>query len=510
MIKTALLSVSDKTGLVEFAKALTEEFGVSILSTGGTKKALEDAGIAVRAVEDYTGFPEMMNGRVKTLHPKIHGGLLAVRENSEHMEAAKENDISMIDLVCVNLYPFEETIKREGVTEGEVIENIDIGGPSMLRSAAKNFQSVTVISDPVDYATVLQSLRDNDGDTSLELRKELSQKVYWRTSQYDAAISMYLSGETKYASFMEKQSDLRYGENPHHLGSFWKMCGFPKESDISNAKILQGKEMSFLNYFDANAAIEMIREFKEPSATFVKHANPCGMASNESLKEAFIRGYECDSRSAFGVIIAVNRECTAEIMDVIFERKMFVEILIAPLFSSEALEKLSEKPNIRVIETGELVPLSKNYDIKKVGYGMLYQTTDPTPLSAKDLQLVTEKKPSEEQIKDLLFAWTCVKYVKSNAIVLVKDKTTVGIGAGQMSRVDSVEIAVRKAGERVKGAVMASDAFFPFPDSIEEAAKNGISAIIQPGGSVKDAEVIAKADELGIPMVFTGKRAFLH
>lgn len=510
MIKTALISVSDKSGIVDFAKSLHEDFGVKILSTGGTKEAIEEAGIPVTAVEDYTGFPEMMEGRVKTLHPKIHGGLLALRSKDEHMAAAKQHDISMIDLVCVNLYPFESVTKKEGVTQEEAIENIDIGGPSMLRSAAKNFQSVTVVTDPDDYSKILSEMKENDGDTSSDLRRELACKVYFKTSQYDACISQFLTDGKYEAIFMEKQKDLRYGENPHHKGSFYKMTGTPIESDISNAKVLQGKEMSFLNFFDAHAALEMVRMFPEPTATFVKHANPCGMASHESMKEAFINAYECDPRSAFGVIIAINRECTEEIVDVMIERKMFVEILIAPSFSSGALEKLKEKKNLRAIETGELKPLTYDCDIKKIGNGILYQSTDPALLTEDDLEFVTEKKPSDDQIRDLLFGWGVVKHVKSNAIVLAKDQTTVGIGAGQMSRVDSTEIAVRKGGEGVSGSVMASDAFFPFPDSIEVAAENGISAIIQPGGSVKDDEVIAKANELGIPMVFTGKRAFLH
>lgn len=511
MIKTALISVSDKTGVVEFAQSLAEDFGVQILSTGGTKKKLEEAGIAVQAVDDYTGFPEMMDGRVKTLHPKIHGGLLALRANEQHMNSAKEHDISMIDLVCVNLYPFQETIAKEGVTEAEAIEQIDIGGPSMLRSAAKNFQSVTVVTDHNEYENILSEMKANNGATTPELRRRLALDVFWKTSQYDAAITSYLSGMNNYASFYEKVEDLRYGENPHHKGSFWNIMNMPKgESEISNATIHQGKSMSYLNYFDAAAALDMVREYDKPAVSMVKHANPCGIAEHESNKEAFIRAYECDPRSAFGVIIGMNREFDEEIMQVILDRKMFVEIIIAPTFSAGALEMLKAKPNIRAISVGEVKPLSMNFDIRKVGYGLLYQDWEPYTLTKDDLQFVTDVKPTEEQINDLLFAWKVVKVVKSNAIILAKDNTTVGIGAGQMSRVDSTEIATRKAGDKVKGSVLASDAFFPFPDSIEVAHEHGIAAIIQPGGSMKDEEVIAKANELSIPMVLTGKRAFLH
>jgi len=510
MIKRALISVSDKMGVVSFAKILQTKYQVEILSTGGTLKVLAEAGVKVTPVDDYTGYPEMMNGRVKTLHPKIHGGLLALRENSEHMEQASQNVISMIDLVCVNLYPFEETIKKEGVTLDEAIENIDIGGPSMLRSAAKNYQSVIVLSDVRDYQKCTEELENNKGEASLEFKKEMALKVFYKTAKYDAAITEYLSQKQKLGLFLEKKDSLRYGENPHLKGSIWNLCREQFSSNLVNAKLHQGKAMSFLNYYDADAALEMVRRFPKATATCVKHANPCGIASAETIEEAFLKSYEADSRSAFGVIIALNKTCSAQIVELILDRKIFVEVLIAPNYELSALELLKQKPNIRVLEIGDYAELQDSFDIKKINGGVLLQDINSKMIILDDLTFVTSIKPTEQQLIDLLFAANTVKYVKSNAIVLVKNEVTVGIGAGQMSRVDSTEIAVRKSGEKAQGSVLASDAFFPFADSIEEAHKYGISAIIQPGGSIRDDEVIAKANELNMPMVMTGVRMFKH
>lgn len=509
--RRALISVYDKTGIVEFATTLQQEFDFEILSTGGTEKILKAAGLEVKAVEDYTGFPEMLDGRVKTLHPMIHGGLLALRENERHMEQLVEHQIGLIDMVVVNLYPFQKTVDS-GAPFHDVIEQIDIGGPSMLRSAAKNFHSVIVIPAIEWYSRIIAELKTNEGKILPETRKELATDVFWITAQYDSAIAGFLSEGKRHMFAAEKIEDLRYGENPHQKGTAWRDPNANQSSAMASAKQLHGKNMSFLNYYDADAALAMVREFDEPTAVFVKHANPCGLASSSSLLEAFKRGYDCDPRSAFGVVIALNRPVTPDIVNEIEAQSMFVEVLIAPSFTDEAIEKLSVKKNIRLIEVGEIRPLNdKDFDIKKISGGYLSQDIDTQSIGAKGLELVTiTNKPNEQQLSDLLFAWKVVKHVKSNAIVLVKDKSTVGIGAGQMSRVDSTEIAVRKAGDRARGAVLASDAFFPFPDSIEEAAKHGISAIIQPGGSVKDKEVVAKALELGIPMVFTGKRAFRH
>jgi phosphoribosylaminoimidazolecarboxamide formyltransferase/IMP cyclohydrolase len=507
----ALISVYDKTGIVEFAKSLQNEFGYEILSTGGTERALREAGLEVKAVEDYTGFPEMLDGRVKTLHPMIHGGLLALRENEKHMEQLVEQQIGLIDMVVVNLYPFQKTVES-GAPFHEIIEQIDIGGPSMLRSAAKNFHSVAVVSSIDWYDRILAEMKANKGEILAETRKELAADVFWVTARYDAAIAGYLSEGNRHLFPAEKIENLRYGENPHQTGAAWRDPHANQGSAMASATQLHGKNMSFLNYYDADAALAMVREFEEPTVVFVKHANPCGMASNPSLLEAFKRGYACDPRSAFGVVIALNRPVTRDIVEEIEAQSMFVEVLVAPSFTPEAKEKLSEKKNIRLIEVGEMRALNeKDFDLKKISGGYLTQDVDTQMISEGDLQFVTvANKPTKDQIEDLLFAWKVVKHVKSNAIVLVKDKATVGIGAGQMSRVDSTEIAVRKAGERAKGAVLASDAFFPFPDSIEEASKNGIAAIIQPGGSVRDKEVVEMALELGIPMVFTGKRAFKH
>lgn len=511
MSKRALISVYDKTGIVEFATVLQQEFGYEILSTGGTESKLREAGLEVKAVEDHTGFPEMLSGRVKTLHPLIHGGLLARREDKQHMEQVVEHQIGLIDMVVVNLYPFQQTVES-GAPFEEVIEQIDIGGPSMLRSAAKNHRSVAVVPSIEWYDRVLTELRANGGEVSAETKKEMAMDVFWQTAQYDAAIASYLSGGNRHLFAAEKVESLRYGENPHQKAALWRDPYADQQSCMASAEQFHGKNMSFLNYYDTDAALAMIREFDEPAAAFIKHANPCGLAIGKTLLEAFQKGYACDPRSAFGVIIAVNKPVTKDIAEEIQKEQMFVEVLIAPSFTDDAKAMLQEKKNLRLIEVGEIRQLDdKDFDIKKISGGYITQDIDTQNLNEDDVEVATvANAPTPEQMKDLLFAWKAVKHVKSNAIVLVKGGATVGIGAGQMSRVDSTEIAVRKAGDRAKGAVLASDAFFPFADSLEEAANNGISAIIQPGGSIRDDEVIAKANELGIPMVFTGMRAFKH
>lgn len=506
MIKRALISVSDKTGIVDFAKRLSAQ-GVEILSTGGTAKLLRDNKIKVQEVSDYTGFPEMMDGRVKTLHPKIHGGLLALRGNKEHMEAAKKNGIEMIDLVVVTLYPFEQTIKKEGVTLVEAIENIDIGGPSMLRSAAKNFQSVTVITDPADYEEVAAEFEKN-GDTMPETRRRLAEKVFTLTSRYDGLIAEYLTGGQIKNIQVQKVTDLRYGENPHQKAAFYKDANGHKEASLVRAEILQGKELSYNNIMDADGALSLVREFSEPTVAFVKHANPCGIASADSISDAFVNAYETDPKSAFGGIIAFNQTVTKDIAESITNK--FFEVVVAPDYEKGADEIFAKKPNLRVIKVGNITPEPPAKTYRKVSAGLLIQDVDTAQITEADLKVVTKRKPTKDELKNLLFAWKVVKHVKSNAIVLVENRATVGIGAGQMSRVDSVEIAIKKANNREDDSVMASDAYFPFADSVEIAGKHKIRAIIQPGGSIRDADVIAAADALDIAMVFTGKRAFLH
>lgn len=506
IMKRALISVSDKTGIVELAQGLQAK-GVQILSTGGTAKVMREAGVEVMDVSDYTGFPEMMNGRVKTLHPKIHGGLLALRANSEHMQAAQTNGIEMIDLVVVNLYPFEATIQKEGVTEPEAIEQIDIGGPSMLRSAAKNFQSVTVITEPTDYAVVLKELNEA-GDTTPETRRRLAEKVFETTANYDAAIASYLNkGQTKTIT-VKKISDLRYGENPHQAASFYRDPSSDQQACLPNAEFIQGKALSYNNIMDADAALSLVREFTQPCVAFIKHANPCGIAVGSDINEAFINGYEGDPKSAFGGIIAFNQTCSADLAEVITGK--FFEIVLAPDFEPEAIEKFKKAEKMRVLKVGTLKPEVSAKTYRRVTGGLLIQDLDTKQIGRDDIKIATEKRPTEQEMEDLLFAWHVVKHVKSNAIVLAKNGMTVGIGAGQMSRVDAVELANKKAMGREKGAVLASDAFFPFADSIEAAAASGITAIIQPGGSIRDQEVIDAANKHGIAMIFTGARAFLH
>ena len=513
MHRRALLSVSDKTGLVPFARILLAA-GYEIVSTGGTLKELQKAKIAAISAEDVTGFPECFGGRVKTMHPAIMGGVLYNRALEEHRAEASALKVTPIDLVVVNLYPFAETVAKMGLKPGALpvpqlaIEQIDIGGPTLLRSAAKNHASVTVVCDPADYEIVGSEIQKN-GDTTIELRQKLAAKAFVVTARYDALIAEHLSGGENVGVFLHHGTVLRYGENPHQWGRYYRVGH--GEQPWSQ---LQGKEMSYLNILDADAAERMVLDFSEPTAVFVKHANPSGIASSATIEDAFQRAYDTDRISAFGVIIALNRHCTEEIAKKIIDQKIFTEILQAPSFAPEALELLKQKPNIRVLKMSETAPVREQskapVTYRSALEGMLVQDEDVRHVTARDLTVVTKKQPTKEQIADLLFAWNVVKHAKSNAIVLVKDLVTVGIGTGQTSRVDASWIAAKRAGDRAKGAVLASDAFFPFADGLEEAAKHGITAVIQPGGSVRDAEVIAKADELGLAMVVTGIRAFRH
>ncbi len=514
-IGRALISVSDKSGIVDLARSLAEA-GVELVSTGGTAKALRDAGLPVRSVEDLTGFPEMMEGRVKTLHPKVHGGLLADRSKPEHMAQAERNHIDMIDLVVVNLYPFEETVAREGVTTEEAVDQIDIGGPSMLRSAAKNFAAVTVVTDPADYEAVLAEMREHDGATILETRRRLAVKVFRRTSAYDTAIFRYLSGEllgegpfpSDLRLAFRKKQELRYGENPHQQASFYADPDAAPHT-LSRAEQLHGKELSYNNILDSDAALRMVAEFQDPACIIVKHSNPAGSAIAGGPSEAYDRALACDPVSAFGSVIAVNRTVTADLAEKMNE--LFIEVLIAPAYEAEALKILAQKEGIRILTVGEGFHQEARLEMRKVDGGLLVQTVDTVPEGRADMRVVTAREPSHEEWEQLLFAWRIAAHVKSNAIVLAKDYAGVGIGAGQMSRVDSAGIAVRKAGEeRARGSVCASDAFMPFPDALEVVAEAGARAVIQPGGSIRDDQVIEAADRLGVAMVFTGHRHFRH
>ncbi|MCX6733417.1 MAG: bifunctional phosphoribosylaminoimidazolecarboxamide formyltransferase/IMP cyclohydrolase [Candidatus Peregrinibacteria bacterium] len=511
----ALISVSDKTGVVEFAKGLASH-GVQILSTGGTARALREAGLNVTDVSEVTGFPEILDGRVKTLHPKVHGGLLAVRDNPEHMQILKEQGIETIDMVVVNLYPFEKTVAKEDVSEDEAIENIDIGGPSMIRSAAKNFKSVTVVVDPSDYDDVIAEISAG-GDTTLEFRKKLARKAFTKTFQYDEAIDHYFRkqlGEPELLDLhYEKVMSLRYGENPHQKAVFFRN---PEnhDSNITNAQTLHGKQLSFNNIVDGDSALELVKEFERPAAAIIKHNNPCGVATANTIEEALVAAFEVDTMSAFGGVLALNHECTSAVADFVLEKKWFLEIIIAPSFAKETLEKLDKKKDLRLLATGPLVKDLQSRDIKKVAGGILVQTKDTYIVNEGDLKVVTKKAPSAEEIRAMLFANVVVKHVHSNAVVFAKvqgnTEVATGIGAGQMSRVDSVFIGATKGGEKIPGSVMASDAFFPFSDAVEQAAKYGVTAIIQPGGSIRDDEVFKKSDELGMSMVTTGYRFFRH
>lgn len=514
MIKRALISVSDKTGIIEFAREL-DRLGISIISTGGTAKTLSDAGIKVINVSDVTGFPECLDGRVKTLHPKIHGGLLAMRDNPLHMKQIEELGIEPIDMVVINLYPFKKTILKEGVELAEAIENIDIGGPTMLRAAAKNYQDVVVLVDPADYPLVIEEIKSS-GDVSVKTKFMLAYKVFKHTSHYDALIAAYLRKQTGGDLFpdtltltFEKVQDMRYGENPHQKAAFYREVGLYTGS-LANAVQLHGKELSYNNINDANGALELLKEFDEPTVVAVKHANPCGVGSACTIFEAYKKAYESDPVSIFGGIIAANREIDSRTAEEI--NKIFVEIVIAPSFSDEALSILTQKKNIRLLKLEDIarkVP-ADTYDMKKVVGGLLVQDYNSELLNMDELKYVTHRKPTEEELEDLIFAMKVVKHTKSNGIALAKGKMTIGVGPGQTNRIMAAKIAIEYGGERTKGAVMASDAFFPFPDCVEAAAKAGITAIIQPGGSLKDQESIDMCNKYGIAMVFTGKRHFKH
>ena len=517
-IRRVLISVSDKTGLEDLVKCL-HEFGVEILSTGGTAKLISGLGIPVRSVSDYTGFPEMLDGRVKTLHPKIHGGLLSLRGKESHMKQVKDHDIELIDMVVVNLYPFEKTVAKESVELEEAIEKIDIGGPSMLRSAAKNYRSVAVVTKAERYQPLIEEMRANKGYIGEAILASLAVDVFELTAHYDNAIYGFLAGRLRGASEttedislkLKKKQQLRYGENPHQKAAFY-VDEKVDEPSASLAKQLHGKGLSFNNIIDLNAALEIVKEFEGPAASVMKHTNPCGAATADTLAKAYLDALECDRLSAFGSIVGFNKEVDEDTAKAILENADFVECIIAPGYNPAALKALRTKKNLRIMEVpcyGKEVG-SFEPDMKKVVGGLLVQERDVRMVQKSDLKVVTKKKPSESELKSLLFGWRICKHVKSNAIVLCQGTRTVGIGAGQMSRVDSVIISARKAGKKAKGSALASDAFFPKADGIEEAAACGATSIIQPGGSMRDAEVIAAADKLGLSMVFTGMRHFKH
>jgi phosphoribosylaminoimidazolecarboxamide formyltransferase/IMP cyclohydrolase len=532
-IKTALISVSDKRGVVDFAKALAQ-MGVKIISTGGTAKALAQAGVAVTNIDAVTGFPEMMDGRVKTLHPKIHGGLLALRDKPEHVEAMRQHGISPIDLVCVNLYPFEQTVANPNCTLEEAIENIDIGGPSMIRSAAKNHKFVTVVTGPDQYPRVVEQMRANSGAVGGRLREEFARAAFGLTAAYDAAIAKYLNGQAgiefpeRISVALTKGSSLRYGENPHQTAALYKLPG-STEPSVCNGKLMAADtEISFNNLLDANAAFELVKEFEEPAAVVVKHLNPCGCAIDEDINVAYRKAYEGDVTSAYGGIIALNRTVDVELARTIMEsysrfgkalgaEGFFAEVIIAPKFNEDAVQIIRTLKiwgsRVRLVETG---PLDRakidagEYDVRHIVGGLLLQKRDLIGWEPNLLTFPTKVRPTPEQLEDLRIAWLVAKHAKSNTIILAKNKKILGVGVGQMNRVESGQIAIRHAGDEAKGSVMASDAFFPFPDNVEQAAAAGVAAIAQPGGSKKDEDVLAAADKHGIAMVFTGKRHFLH
>ena len=510
-MKRALVSVSDKTNLVPFVSSLVE-LGYEIISTGGTKKALEAAGIKTIGISEVTDFPEIMDGRVKTLHPKVHGALLCVRDNPDHVRQIEELGIQYIDLVCVNLYPFKETVQKPGVSHEEIIENIDIGGPSMLRSASKNYKFIPVLCDPSDYDAVVKELREN-GETSLTTREYLAAKVFRHTASYDTMIASYLTERTgekypeKFTITFDKVQELRYGENPHQSAAFDK--GMNPQYSMANAKQLHGKELSYNNIQDGNAAIEILKDFEgQPAVVGLKHMNPCGVGIGKTIEEAWDKAYEADPVSIFGGIVAFNEPIHASVAEKL--SKIFLEIIIAPAFDEDAFEILSKKKNIRLMQLDTSLEVNAKYKVTNVNDGLLVQDIDDHKITAEDLRCVTNRKPTEEELEQLLFAWKVVKHVKSNAIVLVKDNMTIGVGAGQMNRVGAAKIAIEQAGEKAKGSIMSSDAFFPMPDTVEEAVKAGVTAIIQPGGSIKDQLSIDVCNEHGIAMVYTGVRHFKH
>lgn len=513
----ALISVSDKTGIVEFAKEL-ENCGVEIISTGGTYKKLKENGINAIEISELTGFPECLDGRVKTLHPKVHAGILAIRNNENHMNQLKELGIDTIDFVVVNLYPFKQTILKDGVSRQDAVENIDIGGPTMLRSAAKNYQDVAVITDPNDYTKVLEELKEN-GKVSLDTKFYLMQKVFEHTASYDAMICNYIKEQRKDESFpteltltYEKVQEMRYGENPHQKGALYKEIG-KCEGSLTVAKQLNGKELSFNNINDTNGALELLKEFDEPTVVACKHGNPCGVGSSKDIYSAWKKAFNADKTSIFGGIVVVNREITVEIAKEM--KEIFLEVIVAPSYEKEALELLQTKKNLRVLQLPniEVKQPQGAYDIKKINGGIIVQSIDNKLLD--NYEVVTNRKPTDKELEDMLFTWKIVKYVKSNGIALGKDKQSIGIGPGQVNRIWATKQSVEHAEELIEhgitqGAVLASDAFFPFADCVEEAHKAGITAIIQPGGSIRDQESIDKCNEYGISMIFTGMRHFRH
>lgn len=536
VIKRALISVTDKTGIVEFAQVLESEFGVEIISTGGTARVLKEAGVKVIPIETYTGFPEMMDGRVKTLHPRVHGGLLCRRDNRDHIADAQAHDIGMIDLVCVNLYEFEKTVENPHVTFADAIEHIDIGGPSMLRSAAKNNDFVTVVSDPADYSAVLTEMRENGGATTRDTRRRLALKVFQTTAAYDGAIAAYLSGvittekEEGSEAAVEstekfpriftieatKEQDLRYGENPQQSAAFYRLPN-ASEHSLARAQQIQGKPLSYNNLLDTDAAWTAVREFSEPAVIILKHQNPCGSAVAENIVEAYDRAFSCDPTSAFGGIIAANREIPLEFVEHFADiQKQFVEVLIAPSYTVEARERLSKRKNLRVLATGGITH-GGGLEVRTVDGGLLVQDLDLACEDAKTFSVPTKRQPTSDELDDLLFAWKVCKTVKSNAILVAKDRMGLGMGPGQPNRVDAALLACERAeqacerrGIAAAGLVAASDAFFPFRDNVDTLAAHGVTAIIQPGGSVRDEESIEACNEHGIAMVFTGVRHFRH
>jgi phosphoribosylaminoimidazolecarboxamide formyltransferase/IMP cyclohydrolase len=513
-VQRALLSVTDKTGLADFARALST-LGIELISTGGTAKLLRDSGIAVKDISELTGFPEMLDGRVKTLHPKVHGGILHRRDDPKHAAAVAEHGIAAIDMVVVNLYAFEKTAAKPGVKLEDLIENIDIGGPSMIRSAAKNFHDVAVVTSPDDYGPIAEELKKSGGELSLDTKWQLARKAFALTAAYDSAIASTLERTSLTAAPEQNESfpqtlrfsfhktqDLRYGENPHQKAA---MYSDGSGAGVANARQLQGKELSFNNIVDLQAAWDLAQEFDEPVCAIIKHTNPCGTGTGKNLAEAFTRALECDPVSAFGGVIGVNRPVDAAAAEEM--HKLFVEVIAAPSFDDAAKAKFATKKNLRLVE---VTPANQKWVLKNVSGGMLVQDADLRQLTDSDLKVVTKRPPSDEEKRALLFAWKVCKHVKSNAIVYARDGQTVGVGAGQMSRVDSSKIGAMKAQLPLKGTVAASDAFFPFPDGVEEIARAGATAIIQPGGSQRDSEVIEAADRLGLAMLFTGVRHFRH
>ncbi|MEH2124208.1 bifunctional phosphoribosylaminoimidazolecarboxamide formyltransferase/IMP cyclohydrolase [Nostoc sp.] len=506
MARLALLSVSNKTGIIDLARSLVEEFEFDLISSGGTAQALKDAGLPVTKVADYTGSPEILGGRVKTLHPRIHGGILARRDFPEDITDLENNQIRPIDLVVVNLYPFEETIAKPGVTLAEAVEQIDIGGPAMLRASSKNFAHLAVLCDPAQYDEYLQELRQNNGVASLEFRQKAALKGFSHTASYDRAIASYLAQAQQYTLSGTQLQSLRYGENPHQPAAWYQTGATP--TGWTAATKLQGKELSYNNLVDLEAARQIIAEFTDtPAATIIKHTNPCGTALGSTISEAYKKAFNADSTSAFGGIVALNRPIDAATASEL--TKTFLECVVAPSYDAEAQEILAKKSNVRVLTLPDLSSGPKD-TVKAIAGGFLVQASDDVIADASQWQVVTERQPTPDELAELLFAWKVCKHVKSNAIVVTSDRTTLGVGAGQMNRVGSVKIALKQAGEKAKGATLASDGFFPFDDSVKTAAAAGITAIVQPGGSLRDKDSIIAANELGLLMVLTGVRHFLH